>query len=721
MTAALPARLIQKASATLRPFRGGLVANSILLSALLVLATALAVGAAITATLARQVEQNTDRRLAEGAKFFRAAIDNELDDLTAVGTWLTRDQDFLQAVQRGQSQAAQERLAIALRLHAVHEALVADAHGQIMARLRADRLVSPGGDISSEPTFTLALAGRAVHGIAAAGGDGLEEQAAFPIRPIGGERPIAVLRLAQVLDEQTLQQFRQRTGLDSSLFLGQTGIATTLRYAEAGVPEHLQASAELEQQVLGEGRQAFAWADRSGEHERSLFVPLEGPDGRRVAMFALSVPVTTLTQQIRAALLPALSVTLLVTLAGTALAYVVTRRVRTPLSRLAAAAARLQAGDLSTPIPAVRERELKPLAEELERARRSVQQHLAAVASEHCRQQALISALRTPILITTDQGQITEINAAAAALFGPASHLVGRQIQQVLPFAPPPGERIGEESVWQGAVVDATGRSLDVEVSVAPLAEGQLPAARVYAIHDVSRHAELNRLREQLLYSVAHELRGPMSILQNALEILSTEYAELSTEEFAKLVTSARRTTRRLQNLMEDLLSAGSIQSGRFAVYPQPTDIASLFEDALESVDHLLGMRNQQVQLDLPSARVSVLADQRYARQVLTNLLSNASKYSPENAVIRFRAEQEDGFVRVVVEDRGPGIPPEQRAGLFERFYRVRPGNREPGIGLGLAIAKGIVEAHGGRIGVETEVGTGTSVWFTLPAVGGPA
>jgi signal transduction histidine kinase len=109
------------------------------------------------------------------------------------------------------------------------------------------------------------------------------------------------------------------------------------------------------------------------------------------------------------------------------------------------------------------------------------------------------------------------------------------------------------------------------------------------------------------------------------------------------------------------------------------------------------------------------MADTRYARQVLTNLLANASKYSPERSVIRLVAEPNANMVRISVVDRGPGIPPEQQAGLFERFYRVRSDSDVPGVGLGLAIAKGIVEAHGGSIGIDSEVGSGTSVWFTLP------
>src|SRR5262249_12106623 len=237
----------------------------------------------------------------------------------------------------------------------------------------------------------------------------------------------------------------------------------------------------------------------------------------------------------------------------------------------------------------------------------------------------------------------------------------------------------------------------------------------VYVVHDISRHAEVNRLREQLLYSVAHELRGPLMVLDNALEILDTEYPRLTTEEFNHVMGTARRTARRMRTLREDLLSAGIIQSCRFVVAPRKTDLEGIIADALDVVGPVIQGRGQRVELKLAEDELSVLADKRYARQVLTNLLANASKYSPEQSVIRIVVVPNVNMLRISVEDQGPGIPTEQQAGLFERFYRVRPDADTPGVGLGLAIAKGIVDAHGGSIGIDSELGSGTSVWFTLP------
>jgi PAS domain S-box-containing protein len=338
------------------------------------------------------------------------------------------------------------------------------------------------------------------------------------------------------------------------------------------------------------------------------------------------------------------------------------------------------------------------------------------LAVEEARHRALLAAIRTPIVSTTLDGRITGFNAAAVALLGSPARLYGRSIHEVLPFAHNPLDANTAE--MQGRLADATGRTVDLEVSRTLLHDAHGRDSAVYVVHDISRHAEVNRLREQLLYSVAHELRGPLMVLDNALEILDDEYDKLTAQEFSQVLGSARRTARRMRTLMEDLLSAGSIQSGHFVVAPRPTPLRGIVEEAIEIAQPWIEARAQTLQVDLPPGGGAVLADVRYARQVLSNLLNNASKYSPEQSMIRVEAKSTGNMMRIAVTDQGAGIAPEQQAGLFERFYRVRADTDAPGVGLGLAIAKGIVEAHGGSIGIDSQVGTGTRVWFTLPASG---
>jgi two-component system sensor histidine kinase ResE len=432
-------------------------------------------------------------------------------------------------------------------------------------------------------------------------------------------------------------------------------------------------------------------------------------------MFAVGLPARAIVGELRQVFVPMLPTTALALLLGGALAYTLACRVREPILRLASAVTHQQQGDLSTPIPIVEEAEPAVLAQELELARRAAEQRLERAAQRDAQQLALFDALREPAILTSRDGRIAESNPAAQAFFGGTVQLYGRPIQELLPFVSLPSDEMSQSVHAEGRAVDATGRTVDLDVSLAYLPDEHDAATCVYVLHNVSRYAEANRLREQLLYSVAHELRGPLSVLDNALELLASERDTISEDEADRLVQSARRTAARLRSLMEDMLSAGAIQSGRFAVVTQRVELAPIINAAIDAVRLTVERRKQRVTCDLIQDGVRVHADRRYIEQVLINLLTNASKYSPDSETIRVTAHVGDSEVKVAVIDQGVGIPPEEQNGLFERFYRVRLGNDEPGIGLGLAIAKGIIDAHRGSIGLHSEPGGGTVVWFTLP------
>ncbi|MBI2862807.1 MAG: PAS domain-containing sensor histidine kinase [Chloroflexi bacterium] len=349
-----------------------------------------------------------------------------------------------------------------------------------------------------------------------------------------------------------------------------------------------------------------------------------------------------------------------------------------------------------------------------------LQQLPDAAQREDARLRALFGALGQPAILASTDGHVVHLNTAAADLFADPEHLVGQPVHNLLPFVSIESKNESNNRAgWLGAVVDKTGRSIDIEVTRTRLLEGNSPPVDVYVLHDVSQHVELQRLREHLLYSAAHELRGPITALENSLDILVGNYADMSVSELQRMLQAARRTATRLRSLTESLLSVGSIQSGRFQVRPRQTMVRTVIDDALEMVGPILETRGQKVEVEMPGDGLMVLADRKYACQVLYNLLSNASKYSPREEIVRIKVEQSDNFVKVAVEDRGPGIAPEEQSKLFERFYRVKGTEEEPGMGLGLGIAKGIVDAHGGAIGVDSKVGEGTRVWFTLPLARG--
>jgi signal transduction histidine kinase len=227
---------------------------------------------------------------------------------------------------------------------------------------------------------------------------------------------------------------------------------------------------------------------------------------------------------------------------------------------------------------------------------------------------------------------------------------------------------------------------------------------------------ELNRLKDEYLFSVAHEVRTPLASLVASVEILASDYADMDASEFAATLRRIERAALRLQTLVENVLDAGSIRAGRFTISPGPADLQQILEGTVATLQPLLDEKDQWIQVDLPRGLPAVMADERRIAQVFANLISNASKYGLEHDRIAIVGEVQDGQVLVRVTDHGPGIPLPEQGELFERYFRaVSSARSSPGTGLGLAISKAIVEAHGGAIGLESEPNRGTTVWFTLP------
>ena len=319
-----------------------------------------------------------------------------------------------------------------------------------------------------------------------------------------------------------------------------------------------------------------------------------------------------------------------------------------------------------------------------------------------------------PILVAEGEGRIVFSNEAARSLLALAPTTPLR-LRDVLPFVPIPREAMASGSRFRGGIAAAgpEPRAADVEVFVLP-AGRETSGRALYLVHDVSRCVEAGRAADDLLYGMAHEIRGRSATADTALPMLSTEALDLTTEQRTALLGRARHSSQRLESLVDDLLSAADVRAGRLVVDPRPTELTVIVNDAVDSVAPSISERGQRVALNLPTERWAVLADTHYARRALATLLANASKYGPKGDVVEVHADPFDSEVLIAVEDHGPGIPPEQQAGIFERFYRARTGD-EPEFGLGLAATRRIVEAHGGQIGLYSEPGEGTRVWFTLP------
>ena len=220
------------------------------------------------------------------------------------------------------------------------------------------------------------------------------------------------------------------------------------------------------------------------------------------------------------------------------------------------------------------------------------------------------------------------------------------------------------------------------------------------------------RDRDEMLGVVAHDLRNPLNTIFMGTTVLLAGIPE--NDPRRRQTEMLRRAAERMNRLIQDLLDVRRVESGRMAVEVKPEPVEELMTEALEMLRPLAAAASLSLEYDAPAAVPHVAADSARILQVLSNLVGNAIKFTPPGGRVWIEVEPGEEEVRLAVSDTGPGIPADQVPHIFGRFWQGRSSDRR-GIGLGLAIAKGIVEAHGGRIWVESQVGEGSRFIFTLP------
>ena len=325
-------------------------------------------------------------------------------------------------------------------------------------------------------------------------------------------------------------------------------------------------------------------------------------------------------------------------------------------------------------------------------------------------EEALV-ALTDGVVVSDSEGRVLSANPAAFRLLG-EDGLIGKLFDELLFVSGAATVQASEGHIVRRAWFPREDRMGVLEI-VSTDVRGR---GRISTIRDVTAQAELLRLKEDFLLQVAHELRTPIAALSASLDLLHQDALSMPREELGSMLATLRRSAYRLEYLVENLLDAGSIEAGTFHVRTTPSSLRRSLEEALVFIQPIYDGKSQRIVTDIAAGADRVLADPRRTSQVLANLLTNASKYSPESTTVTVSSRLADGYVRVTVADQGQGIPLDEQPRLFQRFYRSRLVREAAGgLGLGLTIVRAIVQAQGGDVRIESVEDRGTSVHFTIP------
>lgn len=375
--------------------------------------------------------------------------------------------------------------------------------------------------------------------------------------------------------------------------------------------------------------------------------------------------------------------------------------------------------------------------------------------------QRLLDSVSGALIIATDaQGRITHFNAGAQETLGytpeevlgkqPSMfHSPGELEKQAQHFGVSPVHaeislamvRRGERRDWEFTRKDGCPRVTSLTLSEVTDADGQVigyigagdditdrlraQAALVTALDrehaSVLRLEEVDQVKQELVSNVSHELRTPITSISGYAELLSDgSFGELSSGQ-VDAVRRIGRNTRRLELLVEDLLTLSKAESGQLALERTEVDLRTVASEAYEMLEEVLRVRTLTVEVVLPREPVLVRGDVRALERVVTNLMGNAIKFTPDHGRVSLSVRQTEREAALVVCDTGMGIPPEAQQHLFTRFYRAPAATKEAiqGTGLGLSIVHSIVTHHGGTVVVDSSPGTGTEVTVLLPRLAG--
>jgi NtrC-family two-component system sensor histidine kinase KinB len=340
----------------------------------------------------------------------------------------------------------------------------------------------------------------------------------------------------------------------------------------------------------------------------------------------------------------------------------------------------------------------------------------------HQRYQDLFEDSIDPIIITNWSGEILEANRKAVLVSDYSKNILRsmqinqiHQVDQNLVGEDYVGLHSGKTLSYESSLSTASGHKLPVIVYVREIQTEDISRLQ-WILRDITEQKKLDTLRDDLTSMIYHDLRSPLANVVSSLSLMDTMLPSKNTA-MKSLLDISMRSTERIQRMTESLLDLNILEAGQPIGNRTLASITDLIYEAVDAIESTVNNKNQAINYKISENLPIVLVDQDMIRRVVTNLLENASKYSPAGSNIELGVRQEEDQVWVWVQDHGTGIPASEHERIFDKFTRLKSENGPKGLGLGLAYCRLAVQAHGGKIWVESELGVGSRFTFSLPAV----
>lgn len=366
------------------------------------------------------------------------------------------------------------------------------------------------------------------------------------------------------------------------------------------------------------------------------------------------------------------------------------------------------------------------LSEHVEKATQELKQEKEIIVSEQKRTESVVNSVAGGTVVVDEAGKIIMLNPAAEKMYGATlSELKGKKIEEIsreelmVALSKEIFTLSGQDAAKEVNLKSTKNTQQIVKNSTAMI---QNPEGKIVGIisilQDIAELRELQRMQNDFISHVTHELRSPLTAIKAALGSLTDETGSTLNPQQNQILTIADRNIDRLARLINDLLDFGKIEAGKIKMDLKPTDPRILLEEVVQSLQSWAHSKHLSIQLTFSEKISPIMADRDRVTQVLINLISNALKFTPANGKITVHAQTMGAqYLKISVTDTGPGISKKEQEHIFEKFYQLKQIEKTdtPGTGLGLHIAKTIVELHRGQIGLESQEGKGSTFFFTLP------